>query len=275
MRPIARLLLVLAPVLAAAPAEAQGQMPVSQCQAIAEILPGATFAVAKDTGGNLPVVRAQAPGEVSISFAGHSTYVLATPAGVTIATDYNGWSGNVAVPRVITMNRAHTTHYTLNPNPAIEHVLPGWSDDGSPARHDVVIDDVRIRNVTTDIRGYQGRIENGNSIFIFEVAGLCIGHLGHLHHVLDDSRFAAIGRLDVVMVPIDGGLTMDHAGMSEIVRRLRTSLVLPMHGGRGQLAEFIAMMGEGFETRFADGDPITVSLATLPRRPTILVPKGL
>ncbi|MEY9138330.1 hypothetical protein ACVIWV_010144 [Bradyrhizobium diazoefficiens] len=30
------------------------------------------------------------------------------------------------------------------------------------------------------------------------VAGLCIGHLGHLHHKLDDSHFAQIGRLDIV-----------------------------------------------------------------------------
>ena len=38
---------------------------------------------------------------------------------------------------------------------------------------------------------------DGNSIFIFEVAGLCIGHLGHLHHELDEGHYAEIGRLDV------------------------------------------------------------------------------
>jgi hypothetical protein len=27
-------------------------------------------------------------------------------------------------------------------------------------------------------------VPDGNSVFIFEVAGLCIGHLGHLHHEL-------------------------------------------------------------------------------------------
>jgi L-ascorbate metabolism protein UlaG (beta-lactamase superfamily) len=48
-------------------------------------------------------------------------------------------------------------------------------------------------------------IKDGNSIFIFEVAGLCIGHLGHLHHKLDENHFAAIGRLDIVMVPIANG----------------------------------------------------------------------
>ena len=59
-------------------------------------------------------------------------------------------------------------------------------------------------------------IRDGNSIFIFEVAGLCIGHLGHLHHKLDDSHFAQIGRLDILMVPIDGTYTMSLDGISEI-----------------------------------------------------------
>ena len=72
-------------------------------------------------------------------------------------------------------------------------------------------------------------IRDGNSIFIFEVAGLCIGHLGHLHHKLDESHFAAIGRLDIVMVPIDGSYTMSLDGISEITKRLRASVVLPMH----------------------------------------------
>ncbi len=85
---------------------------------------------------------------------------------------------------------------------------------GQPAQIHERIGDVLIRNVTTDIRRYYGddaggeMVKDGNSIFIFEVAGLCIGHLGHLHHKLDESHFAAIGRLDIVMVPIDGSYTM-------------------------------------------------------------------
>ena len=64
---------------------------------------------------------------------------------------------------------------------------------GSRRRCSERIGDVLIRNVTTDIRRYFGdytgadMIKDGNSIFIFEVAGLCIGHLGHLHIKLDEA----------------------------------------------------------------------------------------
>ena len=107
--------------------------------------------------------------------------------------------------------------------------------------------------MTTDIRRYYGdgsggeMIRDGNSIFIFEVAGLCIGHLGHLHHKLDETHFAAIGRLDIVMVPIDGTYTMSLDGVSEITKRLRSSVVLPMHRFATPLDEFMRLIGQQFE----------------------------
>src|SRR5882724_12833510 len=136
---------------------------------------------------------------VAITYVGHSTYYIDTPGGVRIATDFNGAYRTGRLPDVVTMNRAHSTHYTLFPDPKIKHVLQGWGENGQPAHIGLRVDDVYIRNVPTDIRRYYGEgasgamIKDGNSIFIFEVAGLCIGHLGHLHHKLDDTHFAAIG----------------------------------------------------------------------------------
>ena len=202
-----------------APAAAEDS-PRSECLAMSSAPPRAT-----------PVSLRRPPSadEVAITYAGHSTYYIDTPGGVRIATDYSGAYRIGRLPDVVTMNRAHSTHYTLFPDPRIPHVLHGWGDDGQPARISERIGDVFIRNVTTDIRRYFGEdssgemIKDGNSIFIFEVAGLCIGHLGHLHHPLDDTHFAAIGRLDIVMVPIDGTYTMSLDGISDITRRLRAA----------------------------------------------------
>jgi L-ascorbate metabolism protein UlaG (beta-lactamase superfamily) len=265
---------VLAALALPTPAVAQGTPgtapsagPVtSQCVAIAETLPQATFASFAPAA---PVAVAAAEGVVTITYAGHSTYVIETPAGVRIATDFSGRHGYNPLPRVVTMNRAHTTHYTDFPDPGIEWVLRGWNPEGGPARHSVTVDDIHIRNVPTDIRDWRGgMIADGNSIFIFEVAGLCIGHLGHLHHHLEDAHYAAIGRLD-------GGMTLSVDAMSEIARRLQSSLVLPMHRHSTPLREFTARMGEGFAVRFSDAASFTVSLRDLPRRPTILVLKGV
>jgi L-ascorbate metabolism protein UlaG (beta-lactamase superfamily) len=203
-------------------------------------------------------------GDTTIRFIGHSTFLITSPGGVTIATDYNGSFQPSVLPRVVTMNRAHQTHWTPFPDPAIEHVLRGWTDEGVPAVHNVQVDDVLIRNVTTDIRGGSvGRVPDGNSIFIFETGNLCIGHLGHLHHVLEGADLGWIGQLDIVMVPVDGGYTMSQSAMVETLQVLKARLVLPMHYfGQSTLARFLSALDESFDVETNSGPEITVSPAT-------------
>lgn len=105
--------------------------------------------------------------------------------------------------------------------------------------------------------------------------GLCIGHLGHLHHRLTDTHYAEIGRLDIVMVPVDGGMTLALDGMSEITRRLSSSIILPMHRHRTPMSAFTNRMGEGFDIDFREGSSLEVSLSSLPRRPTIIILAGV
>ncbi|MBO9125530.1 MULTISPECIES: MBL fold metallo-hydrolase [unclassified Rhizobium] len=246
---------------------------VSQCQAIAQSIPKATFA---SFSGTVPIARAADNETVTLTYIGHSTFLIETPGGVSIATDYSGWYPTPQPPMVATMNRAHSSHYTLTPDPAIKYVLHGWSDvPGEKAKIDLTVGDTYIRNVTTDIRGGYGAPQaDGNSIFIFEVAGLCIGHLGHLHYELTDAHYAEIGRLDIVMVPVDGGLTMGADSMSRIIKRLRSSLILPMHQPR-PLANFLSMFGPDFDVVYATGNSIDVAMRTLPKKPQIYVAKGM
>lgn len=218
-------------------------------------------------------VPVQAPGVVQVTYIGHSTFRLETPAGVVIATDYNGYAGRGPVPTVVTMNHAHDTHFTPFPDPAIKHVLRGWNPEGGPAVHDLTVADVYIRNVPTDIRSWGGGIERfGNSIFIFEVADLCIGHLGHLHHKPDAEQLAKIGRLDVVFAPVDGSMTLDLPSMIEVLKELRASLVIPMHYfGRSTLNAFLSGMAGDFAIELKQGATLGISLGTLPKQPTVLV----
>jgi L-ascorbate metabolism protein UlaG (beta-lactamase superfamily) len=253
---------------------AAAQQPLrSECLAMANAPPRATPV-------NLRRVAATIE-EVAITYVGHSTYYIDTPGGIRIATDFNGAYRTGRLPDVVTMNRAHSTHYTLFPDPKIEHVLHGWGENGQPAHVNERIGDVYVRNVTTDIRRYYSddsngeMIKDGNSIFIFEVAGLCIGHLGHLHHKLDESHFAAIGRLDIVMVPIDGSYTMSLDGVSDITRRLRSSVVLPMHRFMTPLDEFMHRIGQQFEIDQRGERTLKISRDTLPGKPTVIILEGV
>jgi L-ascorbate metabolism protein UlaG (beta-lactamase superfamily) len=212
---------------------------------------------------------------VRLTYVTHSMFLLQTPGGLSAATDYTGFLGvRDFVPTVVTMNHAHSSHWTPAPDPRIPHVLRGWSDRPGGADHHLDLGEMLVRNVTTDIRSrFGGGSEaDGNSIFVFEVEGLCIGHLGHLHHEPTNEQFAALGRLDVVMAPVDGGMTLDLPSMISTLKRFRSSVVIPMHWFSGySLETFLAGMRDEFAIDVRDETSMEISLRSLPSRPTIVV----
>src|SRR5476651_1866813 len=214
--------------------------------------------------------------QVRISYAGHSTFLIESPQLVRIATDYNDYVSPPLPPDIVTMNHAHSTHYTDHPDPGIKHVLRGWGEEGKPARIDLQYKDVRVRNVPTNIRSWDGGTErHGNSIFIFEMANLCIGHLGHLHHTLNQQQLNEIGRVDVVMVPVDGNMTLDLDGMIEVLRSLKAQLIIPMHYFSAySLDRFLARAREEWPVEIAEVPSVVVSKSGLPRKPKVLVLPG-
>jgi L-ascorbate metabolism protein UlaG (beta-lactamase superfamily) len=219
---------------------------------------------------------ALASDQVRVTYSGHSTFLIESPRLVRIATDYNDYVRPPILPDVITMNRAHNTHFTDHPDPGITYVLRGWSPDGAPARHDVQIKDVRVRNVPTNIRDWGGgTLRHGNSIFIFEVANLCIAHLGHLHHTLSQQQLNEIGRVDVVFVPVDGSMTLDLEGMVEVLQALKAPLMIPMHFFSAfTLNRFLSRVKENWDVEIAEIPSLVVSKATLPAKPKITVLPG-
>ena len=173
------------------------------------------------------------------------------------------------------MNNAHSSHYTDFPDPKIAHVLRGWGADGGVALHDVTYLDLHVRNVPTNIRELGGARMNGNSIFVFEVADLCIAHLGHLHHTLTDVHLGELGQIDVLLVPADGSYTMAHDAMVEVIEQIRPAVVIPMHYfSVYTLSGFLDLMRERYEVVIKDEPTITLSRATLPWRQLLVLPGG-
>jgi L-ascorbate metabolism protein UlaG (beta-lactamase superfamily) len=220
----------------------------------------------------------RATDEVRITYAGHSTFLIETPRLARIATDYNDYVRSPVLPDIVTMNHAHSTHYTDRPDPAIKHVLRGWGPSpDKPARHDMTYQDVRVRNVPTNIRNWidGGTERHGNSIFIFETAQMCIAHLGHLHHTLNQQQLNEMGRVDVVMVPVDGSATLDLEGMFEVLQALKAPLMIPMHFFSSYtLNRFLSRAREQWDVEFGDTPSLLLSKTTLPAKPKVVVLPG-
>ncbi len=219
---------------------------------------------------------AAGPDTVTVTFLGHASFLIESPAGIRAVTDYNGYNVPVEPPDIATMNHAHSTHYTDNPDPRIPHVLHGWRDDGKPAAIDLTVGDMHVSNLPTNIRDWQGGTERyGNSIFLFESAGVCIAHLSHLHHLLTEQDLVLLGHIDVVMAPVDGVYTLSQPDVAAVLDQIHPRLVLPMHYFmRDVVARFVDLVHDRYAVRFSDSPTLTISRATLPERPTIIVLPG-
>lgn len=216
-------------------------------------------------------------GQVELTFLGHSSFLIRTHKDATAITDYNGYLRAPFPPDVVTMNRAHSTHYTDDVEPGVKHILRGWPQKGKIPRYDIRVKDLRVTNVPTNIRDGGNGLYGiaGNSIFIFESAGLCVVHLGHLHHMLRPGHAGRVGSVDILLAPIDDAWTMSHAELVKVIDRLQPVVVIPMHFGSGNtLDRFLALMKpRRYKVRRVDGNSARFMKATLPV-PTVVVLKG-
>ena len=214
--------------------------------------------------------------QVRLTYVGHATFLIESPQLVRIATDYNDYVRPLLLPDIVTMNHAHSTHFTDRPDLGIKLVLRGWREDGRPSGYDVNFKDVRIRSIATNIRTWSGETErNGNSIFVFEIAGLCIAHLGHLHHTLTQQQLDEIGRMDVVMAPVDGNYTLDLDGMVEVLQSLHAQMIIPMHFfNTFTLERFLTRMRQSYQVEHNVTASLVVSKKTMPATPTVVVLPG-
>jgi L-ascorbate metabolism protein UlaG (beta-lactamase superfamily) len=254
-------------------------LPLVSALAVALLLPAA-HAAAKC----LPIAAAPArvvlaalpeAGTVRLTYIDHSSFLIETAGGASAVTDYYGFPLD-PVPDAVTMNNAHRTHYTDLPDAAIPNVLRGWASEGIIVTHDVTIDDLRIWNVPTNVRDVGGTRINGNSIFVFEVDGLCIAHLGHLHHTLTDVHLGELGQIDVVLAPADGSYTISHELLVEVIGQIGPSLIIPMHYfGTGRLSNLLALLeAKGYTVEYQDENVTTVSRMTMPSRTVRVLGSG-
>jgi L-ascorbate metabolism protein UlaG (beta-lactamase superfamily) len=247
------------------------------------VAPRAALASCNPTAGLRPAVipasfqpAAVAPFNVRISYLGHSSFEIETVEGIRAVTDYNSYVTSERLPNLVTMNNAADRHSTDALPAGIKYVLRGWDPQGGMARHNVSLRDLRVRSVPTNLADIgNGKFANGNSIFVFESAGLCIAHFGQLRHVLSPAQVSDLGRVDIVFVSIDGMWTMSHDELFEVLDQVKPMLIIPMQfGSFGGVEAFVARAEKRWKIRRHTSDTIEMSFRNLPRRTEVLFLRG-
>lgn len=74
-----------------------------------------------------------------------------------------------------------------------------------------------------------GGLRGKNTMYLFEMDGVTVCHLGDLGHVPSSKMVGDLGKVDVLLLPVGGVTTIDAAGAAEVMRRLGPRIVVPMH----------------------------------------------
>jgi L-ascorbate metabolism protein UlaG (beta-lactamase superfamily) len=211
-------------------------------------------------------------GALRLTFIGHASFLIESPQGVKVITDYNDYFRAKVIPDIATMNIDRGNHSTETIEPSIKYALRGWDTGKGIPRHDVAYKDVRVYNLPTNLTDFGTSFTNFSSMFVFQSGGICVGHMGHLRHILDQKAFAKIGRIDVLLVPIDGRVTQSMGELVHNIKGIRPRLIVPMHFNAMFTAEeFLTRIKGTFPVKRTTKSSIVLSRATLPQNTEVLL----
>jgi L-ascorbate metabolism protein UlaG (beta-lactamase superfamily) len=185
----------------------------------------------------IPVLVARAAGPVAkLTWYGQSCFLLETSTGTRVVMDPIPANIGYTPPAdlkadVVTVSHEHGDHNNIALVAGKPKILRGLTADKKGwVKIDEKVKDVSIHSIGVYHDENRGADRGLNTVFLFEVGGMRIAHLGDLGHTLTDDQLSAIGSVDVVLVPVGGAFTVDARQATRVVDQLHPRLmVIPMH----------------------------------------------
>lgn len=179
--------------------------------------------------------------QVTLEYIAHASFVLEATNGQRLVIDpYNSerWLG-YTFPENVTADFVLVTHPHYDHDASYYFKSPAIREAG-----EYTLGAFRVTGVATKhAGGYGAEFKQKSTVFVVETGGVRVAHFGDAGP-LDAEQLKRIGRVDVVLLPIDGD---DHilkpAQIDEIRRQLKPSIVVPMHYQIPQLSNLPASLG--------------------------------
>ena len=161
---------------------------------------------------------------MEITWLGHSCFKIKGKQ-VTVITDpfspETGYNLGKQNAQIVTVSHNHPGHAYVDGIGGEPKAIKG------PGEYE--INDVITLGLTTYHDNEHGKIRGKNTVYLIDVDDVMICHLGDLGHVLTAEQAAKLETVDVLLVPVGGGTTIDATQAAEVVRRLEPKIVIPMH----------------------------------------------
>jgi L-ascorbate metabolism protein UlaG (beta-lactamase superfamily) len=246
-------------------------------------MPRALLLIALLATSSLSSTPATAAPEVTLRWYGQSFFVLESSKGTKVAFDphaIEAFGRHDVSADLILMSHLHDDHTqvaVISNNAKAKAVqglrLKGKSTDWVPA--DFTFKDVHVRSVGTYHDTVEGMQRGKNTVFIVEVDGLRIVHLGDLGHVLSPKDVQKIGPVDVLLIPIGGVYTINGSEAKRVVEQLKPKrFIVPMHygvKGYDDLLPADEFLEEQTQVKKLEDNKLVIDPSAKPDAPTVII----
>ncbi|MHC1581914.1 MAG: MBL fold metallo-hydrolase [Candidatus Syntropharchaeia archaeon] len=162
---------------------------------------------------------------MEIKWHGHACFEIRSSDGKIVVTDPFDESVGYPLPDVradvVLTSHDHYDHNNVGCIKGSPSVVRGEGEH--------VIDGIKFRGIHTFHDTSSGSERGENIVFVFEIDGIRLCHLGDLGHVLDEKKVKEIGEIDILFVPVGGVYTIDAKGAEKVIEQLNPRIVIPMH----------------------------------------------
>ncbi len=165
---------------------------------------------------------------MTIKFLGHASFLITSDEGVRIITDPyepGGFGGTFRYrpitdeADIVTVSHDHADH----------NYVAGVPGNPVVVTESTEVSGISFRAIDSYHDDAKGAERGPSRIFCFEVDGIRVCHLGDLGEPLKPEQQAAIGAVDVALIPVGGHFTIDAQGATQVIDQLQPAVVIPMH----------------------------------------------
>jgi L-ascorbate metabolism protein UlaG (beta-lactamase superfamily) len=163
---------------------------------------------------------------MNVTWLGHSCFLLRSSKGLALLLDpFHENEVGYAMPRVkadiVAVSHDHSDHNNVHAASGNAHIV------AKPGLH--TVKGLEVRGIESYHDNEYGRLRGPNTIFCFVLDGIRVCHLGDLGHTLSQSQIDAIGRVDLLFLPVGGIYTIDAFEAEDVMRALHPAVTIPMH----------------------------------------------
>lgn len=163
---------------------------------------------------------------MEITWYGHSCFRLTERNYATVVTDpfdhkAVGYSALKLKADIVTVSHDAPGHANLDAVKGSDHIIDGAGE--------FEIGGVFITAVQTAGGGKKSKDKTRNTLYVFDYEGITVAHLGDLQEVPTQSEVEALGTVNILLIPVGGGSSLNAAKAAEVVSVIEPNLVIPMH----------------------------------------------